>query len=257
MKIDEYIVGAVVIATVTFCALLGLFVVRRAFHFDRLRRCHEVAGYLLSVVGTMYAVLLGLIVVDAMGRFESARTAVEKEANSLADIYLLAERLGSERGGEVRRLCVDYVTAVIDDEWPAMARGEVSLKARAVSLALIRRISEFEPVSENHKAVYPLVLEEAFELWDNRRARTNLAIYGVPPIEWLVLVLGGVVTITFTYFFSVESIRAQTVMTTFVSLLIALNVYLVVLFAAPFSGDLRVQPDAMELDRAIFRGHYG
>ena len=48
-----------------------------------------VASYLLSVVGTLYAVTLGLIVVDSLGKFAEARMTTEGESNALADLILI------------------------------------------------------------------------------------------------------------------------------------------------------------------------
>lgn len=64
MDLDNYWVGAALIIGLAFLSVAGLLAVRRYIHLDNLRKCHEVGGYLLSVVGTMYAVLLGLVVVD-------------------------------------------------------------------------------------------------------------------------------------------------------------------------------------------------
>lgn len=257
MSIDSYSVGVGLIVGTTFLSVAGLLIVRRLVDIDRLRRCHEVAGYLLSVVGTMYAVLLGLVVVDAMTTFQKARMAVEAEANSLADVFLLAERLPADKASMVRSLCDRYVSEVVDREWLSMGRGEINHLARTQAVKLLKEVTDFEPLTENHKAVFPLLLQEAYQLWDNRRARTNIATYSIPPVEWFVLLLGGSVTVIFTYFFGLQSTKAQVVMTSMVALLISLNVYLVVLFGAPFSGDLKVPPDAFEVDRLIFDNQLG
>lgn len=257
MSLDSYVIGFSLILGITLFAVGGLLLVRRFFDIDRLRRCHEVAGYLLSVVGTMYAVLLGLVVVDAMTTFQKARNVVEAEANSLADVFLLSDRLPKSKAFLVRSLCDRYVGEVVDNEWPAMASGEISRAARRYAVELIKEVTDFEPATENQKAVYPLLLQEAYQIWDNRRARTNIATYRIPQIEWLVLFLGGTVTVVFTYFFGLQSTKAQVVMTSMVALLISLNVYLVLLFGVPFSGDLQVDSDAFKVDRLIFENQLG
>jgi len=95
-------------------------------------------------------------------------------------------------------------------------------------------------------------MQQALELRDERRARTSMALYRLPVIEWIVLCTGAVITIVFTYFFRLESHRIQLAMTGMVALLIALNLYLIVLFAAPYSGDLRVKPDPIVKDLDAF-----
>ncbi len=257
MNIDSYVVGFSLIAAVSLLSVLGLLFVRRTFHLEKLKSCHEVGGYLLSVVGTMYAVLLGLIVVDAMTKFQTARTIVEQEANSLADVFLLSGSFPEKKGNKIRILCNSYVKQVLEDEWPAMEKGGVSLPARRAVIELMKEVMDFEPVTENQKAIYPIAVQEACQVWDFRRARTNMAQHGIPVVEWSVLVIGALVTIIFTYFFGLESAGAQMAMTSMVSLLISLNMYLVVLFGSPFSGDLIVSSDAFRVDQKIFDNQLG
>jgi len=116
---------------------------------------------------------------------------------------------------------------------------------------------DYEPVKESEKAVYPIMVQEVCQLWDNRRMRTNAATRGMPAIEWVVLIVGGIVTVVFTYFFHVDSIKTQVAMTAMVTLIISLNLFLVVLFGYPFSGDLTVSPDAFKLDQLIFADKLG
>lgn len=257
MGLDSYIIGVPLIIFLAAVSVVGLVVVRKVFHLDKIKQCHEVGGYLLSVVGTMYAVLLGLVVVDAMTKFQSARSVFESECNSLADVFILAGSLPEPKSTNIRQLCTNYAKEVVEVEWETQKNGQVDEAARRAAIALMKEIADYEPHTENHKAIYPKMLDEACQLWDDRRARTNLAQYGVPGVEWTVLIIGGIATVVFTYFFGVESIKAQAVMTAMVSLLISLNMYLVLLFGAPFSGDLHIGSDAMKVDQQIFEGQFG
>jgi len=228
LNIENYLSGSLMIALFVLGSIGGVMLMRRYFDHDRLKHYHDVAGNMLSVGGTLYAVLLGLVVVDAMNTFENARFTVDREANALANVYL-----------------VNY-------EWPLMSQGQIHAQSRDLSLSLVHEIAQFEPATENLKAVYPLIMQQALELRDERRARTSMAVYRLPVIEWIVLCAGAVITIVFTYFFRLESHRIQLAMTGMVALLIALNLYLIVLFAAPYSGDLRVKPDPILKDLDAF-----
>jgi hypothetical protein len=255
--VASYLNLILLIVGCTALAVLGLLITRRKYDVASLSNLHEVGGYLFSVIGTLYAVLLGLVVVDAMSKFDHARSITEQEANSLADIFLLAEQLPTEKRLGVQHLCLEYVDEVINNEWKAMDEGKVSLTARRKAIDLMRTASSFEPVTENHKAVFPVILTECCALWDNRRARSNLVNYGLPAMEWLVLSLGAAVTVVFTYFFGVKSLKAQIVMTAMVAFLISLNIVLVIQYGYPFSGDVKVHPDAFRIDRQIFEQYLG
>src|ERR1700679_3017766 len=104
----SYLVGSVVILLTTLAAVLGMLEVRRRVGIEALLSYHEVAGYLLSVVGTLYAVLLGFVVVDAMQHMQDVRSLVEQEANNLADVYIMTEGLPKEKHQKILSICVQY-----------------------------------------------------------------------------------------------------------------------------------------------------
>ena len=248
--------GIAIVGSGIAVALAIVGVARRLFSAEALRQGHDATGNLLAIVGTLYAVLLGLVVVDAMARFEHAMEIVQLESNCLADIFLLAERLPEPQHRRIKDLCRTYAEHVVKLEWPAMERARMSVDARRAGLALAQSLNDFEPTSEAHKTVYPFLLEKISELWDRRRDRAVTAEYGIPIVEWVALVLGAVVTIFFAGLFSVGNGRLQMVITSLAALVIGLNLYLVCLFGYPFAGELSVSSRPFELDIDVFRGLY-
>ncbi len=79
MQLDSYFGGVVVVFLSTLVFVAGLLITRKLVDLNKLRASHEVGGYPLSVVGTLYAVLLGLVFVDAMEKFQVARDVTQSE----------------------------------------------------------------------------------------------------------------------------------------------------------------------------------
>jgi hypothetical protein len=254
MEFHGFTTGLVMILGGIVAAVGLVAAVRKLFSKDVLRQAHDITGNLLSVVGTLYAVLLGLIVVDALVRFEHAIDVVQQESNSLADIFLLAERLPAAQRERIQESCRTYARQVVEEEWPAMARGRASPAARQTAFALARSLDGFEPVTESQKAVFPMLLEQIRELWDFRRERVGTAEFGIPAVEWFVLVIGGAVTVIFAGLFRAESVSLQRFITALTALVMGLNLYLVSLFGYPFSGELTVSSRPFQTDIAIFEG---
>lgn len=249
-------IGMAIVGSGMVAALTAVAIAQRLFPADVLRTGHEATGNVLAIVGTLYAVLLGLIVVDAMTHFEKAMDIVQSEANSLADTYLLAERLPEPQRARVQGLCRDYAEQVVKFEWPAMERARMSVAAQRTALALARSLHDFEPRTEVDKTVYPNILEEIEDLWDRRRERAGMAEYGIPVIEWVSLILGGVVTMFFTGLFTAGNTRLQIVITTLAAVVISLNLYIACLLAYPFAGELSVSTRPFAIDLAVFSGAY-
>ena len=248
--------GIAIVGGAILVALAVVELARRLFPHEALRQAHDATGNMLAVVGTLYAVLLGLIVVDAMTRFERAMEVVQLESNCLVDVYLIAARLPETQRVRVQKLCRVYAEQVVTLEWPAMERAQMSTEARRTALALAQSLDDFEPRTEAHKDVYPFLLEKISELWDMRRDRGGTAIYGIPAVEWVSLILGAVVTVFFAGLFSVGNDRLQMIVTALTALVIGLNLYLVCLFGYPFAGELSVSSRPFDVDIDVFRGVY-
>jgi Protein of unknown function (DUF4239) len=240
-----------VLGSVT-ASIVGLLVTRKVLTHETLRKSHEVGGYFLAVVGTLYAVLLGLVVVDAMQRYQQAQNISEQEAASLVDVFVLSAQLPKEMRTQVQYMCNEYAAQVIRTETGAMKNGTYCPLAREKAIDLMRDLMDFEPQSENEKALYPQMVQEASAFWQNRQRRITMAGAGLPVMEWIVLIAGAFFTIFFTYFFVLEDVRLQMVMTGIVAVLISLNLSLIFVFEHPFAGDENLSAHSFEAVRGVF-----
>jgi len=247
-------IAIVVVGIVAALALVSA--TRRLFPAEELQDGHDSTGALLAIVGTLYAVLLGLIVVDAMIRFDKACDCVQMESNSLADIFLLADGLPEPYRNNIQDSCRTYAKQVVELEWPRMERAQMSVEARMTALSLAQSLRGFEPVTEAHKIIYPSLLEQIRQLWDRRRDRAGSAEYGIPVVEWVALVVGAAVTLFLGSLLHVSNRRLKLVVTAMTALVIALNLYLICLFGYPFAGELSVSDRPFRVDIAIFDGVY-
>ena len=89
------------------------------------------------------------------------------------------------------------------------------------------------------------ILHQLDQMTQARRARLIAARCNVPDVIWLVLFGGTVVTVVFTYFFGSKNLRALTLMTGLVSLLIFAELLIVIAIDRPFTGAAAVTPDAL------------
>ncbi len=251
MKIDSYLSGVLLILITDVVTIVGLVAVRRLLRSTGQIADHDVGGSLFQVVGTMYAVILGLIVVEAMDRFHEASRTTASEASALANVIMLSNGLRPEARGAIQARAAEYADRVVDDEWPVMDQGQHAPEARAAAVRLITTVTSFEPKGEREQTIYGEMLAAANDVWNARRQRTSRGVNAVPMLEWVVLIGGGVITVVFTYFFRLNQWRTQLAMTSMVSTIIALNIYLVLMFGYPYSGDLKVSADGFVVAKSI------
>lgn len=117
-----------------------------------------------------------------------------------------------------------------------MDREQYSPEARATGLTLMKAVNSFKPANDAENSVYQTAMNEACQFWSARRSRIITATHGIPDLEMFVVVVGGIITVVFTYFFGIENFRIQSTMTAMVAFIIALNVFLFCMYGEPFRG---------------------
>ena len=244
-----------VIVALIILSCLGQIAFRKLLGSQRLSSCHEVGGYYFSVVGTFYAVLVGLIIFDAQARFDDAKTDVESEASALFMIHLHAARLPQPQGAEIQTLIKTYADRVIDNEWDTMKNGHRDDVARGLLVAVSKKLDAIEPKTQGQETVFDKVQDELTLAWTMRRQRISHVEYRLPDLEWEVLLIGGLVTVVFSYFFVLESLWMQAAMTSLMSLVIAFNIYVVVELSNPYLGRIVVSKKPFQVITAQILAH--
>jgi hypothetical protein len=242
----------VVVPTIlsVFCAMLT----RRVFGLDRLKMNNEVAGFKFAVVGVIYAVLLGFAVIVVWEKFRDAESAVDQEASDVVTIGRLSEGLDSPVRVSVRQALASYTQKAVDDDWPAMARGQISAPVSRALDSLYDAVLSDAPATPRDTAVMSELLTRLDSLTQARRTRLLLATGSVPSVLWTVLYGGAFVTLAFTFFFGVHSLRAQIVMNALLAALIFMALYVAVEIDHPFSGPTSVGPDSLRAALGMGKG---
>jgi hypothetical protein len=237
----------------TILAMLGPVVVRRFVKIERLRINNEVAGFKFATVGVLYAVMLAFVVVVVWEKFNEADGNVAREAAAAATIYRLTTGLDQQHGAAVREALTRYLNAAIKDDWPAMERGQGSAAAASAMTTIYDAVLKYH-VQPNETVVLAELLRQVDQVSQSRRARILAANGAVPTILWIVLFGGAVLTVCFTFFFGVDNLRAQSVMTGALALLTFAGLLAVIAIDQPFGGGVRVEPNALVTIRSDFGG---
>jgi len=235
-------------------AACGALLARTSFLRKEFSKHHEVAGYLLSIVGTLYSVLLGLIVVDVQSKFDQARMMAETEANCCSTIANFSRGFPPEVRTTILVPLKSYYTTVQTEDWEAIASGAQIEGSIPDYQHLWRAIARYDPNGNREISCYNHELDTMKSLSDARRYRMFARKRALSEVVWTVLIVGAILTITFTYMFWVESKTLQLVLTVFVALFISLNLLLVRLFENPYRQELGIKQSAFSFKANVFSG---
>jgi protein-S-isoprenylcysteine O-methyltransferase Ste14 len=229
----------------------GLILVQRLVPIERREAHNDVAGFIYAVLGVAYAVLLGLMVIAVWDDYKDAQSAATEEANELAAIFWIAHGLPEPQAGRIQELTHEYASVVVHEEWPLMAKGRSSPRAWQILDELRASVEALHPTTDTQLVLYDNEIQRLHDLGDARRARLLQVHEGLPTILWVVLLIGGVVEVGFTYLFGLRSTTVHVLMVAALAMIIGLVLFTIGALEFPFKGDVRVTPEAFEsvLDR--------
>ena len=231
------IVGGFVVSTLVAGYLVARFTPGdiRLAHNDR-------AGFILAVIGVVYAVLLAFVAIGTWERFNQAEARSYEESEALATVYRDAESFPD--AAPLQAMLRAYVRSVIDDEWPRMRRGQRGAASNALLEAADRYVRHLPVGSVAAQDVHGQMLSAIDTALADRETRLTIDFIGINGIMWVVLVAGAYITVAFTYLFGFERTVMQQLMIGGLSLTIGLVLFLVVGLDYPFRGSIAVGPDA-------------
>jgi hypothetical protein len=233
-------------------AVGGALLIRRTVGAEVLAHHNDVAGFIYAVIGVVYAVLLGFSAIIVWEQFRNAQEGVEREANSLADLYRDSRVFPLDVRNAVELHVRDYARLVVQKEWPAMAAGKPSTETWDVYNRLWQTYHEFVPQDDYQRLWYAQSLERLNELANSRRDRLLRVRSAVPMVMWGVLLGGGAITICFSFLFGLRNPRVQAFMTTGIALTIGVALLSILALEKPFAGITRVDPEAFhQVDRIL------
>jgi hypothetical protein len=244
--LNIYLAGFLYVFFCIAMSLLGMFTVRRYVPSGKLRPHHDVAGFLIAIVGVIYAVLLAFVVVVVWEQFEGADQLCAQEATAVLSTYRLLYILPPTAQIAARQDLKNYTLSVVSDEWTTMEQGKESGKSQQYLDLTWEDILQNPPKSAAALSLYPNLVAQLNRATNDRLQRLVDSRSGLPPLMWAVLIFGAIATIGFTYFFSLENGVVQVVMTLILSMMIGLVLFLTSAINCPFSGELKVYPDAMQ-----------
>ena len=244
--IPSFVLGLIVVGGAVTFSILGLLIVRRFISHHQLRTHHDVADPILGALAAIYAVLIAFVVVTVWQGFDKSNANVQQEANCLADVYRDSEAFSPDFHQKVGDLLREYRQAIVDSEWKTLARGEMSPEVERLMRKLWAVYVVYSPQTPTERSFFDESVRKLNLLRELRRQRIMDSRTGIEPLLWFVLIAGGVSTISFTFFFGAENLKAQFAMVTLLAVTISLILFTIMSLDFPFTGSISISPGAIQ-----------
>jgi Protein of unknown function (DUF4239) len=239
---------AVVVVLAWVGVSLGLLtILRRLWPVEGRQAHNEIVGWQISVIGTIYAVLLAFMLYNVWENFRAARVNMEQEANRLVTLYRVAEGFPESDRAAVQKTAREYAQVMIVEEWPAMDKQRLSPRGKELAQQFW---VELAAVQKNNPSGVPAVgqaLSELSSLTEHRRVRQLESQTSLPGILWLLLLAGGAITVSSACLLGSQNSGLHIVLVFFLSLIMGLALCAIAMIDRPFQGPIHVQPDGFRM----------
>lgn len=246
-QMPEAVAELLIIAIVAAVAVVLHALLQRRLKSEVLRKHNDVAGFLFSAVGVIYAVVLGFVVVVVWEKYDSTVANVETEVAAVSDLYRAAGGYSEPARTTIRHDLATYTGEIIHTEWPQMSRGVIVQKDLTLLESLAHQIDGYSPKTAGEVDAQQMAMTQLTRLFDARRLRLIQSAPSVPMVLWFALISGALAMLTFAFLFGVENRGAQLVMTAILAGLIAVLFVVIFEFDEPFNGSVSISNDAWVL----------
>jgi hypothetical protein len=235
-----WLLTAVIVGAMVSVAVGLHIVVHRSFPKTDFIVHNEVAGFIVAVVGALYATLLGFLTIVVWQHADDAANRALQEASAARDIWRTAAMLRPPDEHRVRDAVVRYADVNVVHEWPMMARGMSSGQGTDELEEVLDDVAALPITSLRDVAVVGTLMERSRELDALRAHRLDDNRTALPPVLWAALILGAVVVIGFEYLFGSKNFRVQLLMTAGTAIMIGLAFSVILKLDQPFRGDATI-----------------
>jgi hypothetical protein len=207
---------------------------------------NEVVSYFLAAVVLFYGVMVGLIAVGVWEQFSSTDEKVALEASSLAALYRDVSEFPQPHRARLQADVRGYTLYVIRTSWPLQRRGIIPSQTNQILWKIQADMMSFQPTMNSENNIQIEALHAYNALVELRRMRLHSVESGLPLAVWVVVVLGGAITLCVGCFFETRSFAVHFWMISLTSCLIGIIIWLLAMLDHPFLGEVSIGPAPFE-----------
>lgn len=228
------------LAVVCFGLAVGLtFVADRVFEPEARSRTSGSMTTVIGVIAALYAVMVTFVIVNEWQAFNDAQSHVSDESAALVSTYATANLLEPPARTDVQLSIVRFDRSLLCDELPQLRdRQQPSLRTRTALADLYATVARHRSGDESR--LFDSELSSLSDASKARRAMVNSASSPIPDLLLATVVLTSIVLIATVSALDTKHRRWHLAITTALSVIVALNLLLVVMFARPFDGAAKI-----------------
>jgi len=239
---NEILIFIFIIVLVSI-ALIGLyiFIIFTKNDFEK-RLNDQNTSTFLSVVAVAVALVIAFIISDEWNAYTDASSSAVQEANV---IYLLYRTIFPLPGTEeIQNNILFYLCSIINTEFPDMQEGILPLDNVYLD-GIQALLLSYIPLTTHDEILYSKAIDLLNQASFLRNKRLEASTASIPGELWWVVLIGFFVIVILIWFITGDDVY-RILMTTFVTIVYAALLFLLVVLDYPYRGDFAVTSEPFQ-----------
>jgi hypothetical protein len=199
------------------------------------------AGAMLSA---LFLLCLAIAVVVPWTTADSAKSNTYAESDAIVQTYWAAGDLPAPTAEQVQGDIRSYVRFIVDDEWSAMASGDLRARSAEMLVDIRTKVAGLAAADPETEIVKETVLEDVQGLFSARRQRGADAATTPPAVILVLTLLSGLAVLLFPFTAGARPRGASLVPMMVMAVMLGVAIFLTLDIVHAFDGSLKVEPDA-------------
>ncbi len=229
-------------------SLAALLIVRKYIALEFRYKENTAIVSCSALLGIIYAVLVGFIILYQFGSFDKAEKSENTEGVLLHSIYHNSKLLSAPHNTNLQTLVIAYAKNAVDYEWPALnASKKINANGRIIIENMVKEIQSINAVSLNKISINLItdLQQEIGQLFKEHHQRTAIILTILNGHTWFVILLATLFTFGINFFLGME-FRLHIFCLALIATILSSIIYLIVGLDRPYQGDFAVHPDTIE-----------
>ncbi|MDN3550028.1 DUF4239 domain-containing protein [Mucilaginibacter aquaedulcis] len=227
------IYSILLVGTFVLLAQIGLYVFNLIYR-QPAKQGNEVAGIMFGGISMIYSLVLAFVIVAVWENYEGLNKTIENETDKINSIMAHTSTLPDSLKTPLNFALYNYCNQVVKQEWRMKAANEQDQPSAIPGLRMM--LLKHHPADKMQEGVFNVIDLDLSAISDLRRDRLSHNRSQVPPIVWLILKIGSVMLVVFSYFFNVPSQNLKRIYLFFLSSFIGMCMFLLYTLDHPFNG---------------------
>ncbi|OFY24943.1 MAG: hypothetical protein A2W98_03970 [Bacteroidetes bacterium GWF2_33_38] len=238
-----FFVSIIIVGAIS--AGLGTYFFHKYVKLKVLRSHNEVTGFFFTAIASLYSLLLGFVVFVVWGQLNETQGNVSIEGSSAMGLYRdIKFYPDTIEAKELMTVYLDFVFNVVNEEIPNMGLMKTSQKTAESFNQVFYKIEHLNPKNQFQIQLVAEMFHHLNELATYRELRTSSIEAEIPPIMWLPIILGALITLICSLLVDIENLHIHIILNSLLGAFIGMLFFIIIILDHPFTGNLSIKPES-------------